>query len=162
VTPVPGTGVTANVAAVLAIYLNENQTLVRTLNLIHILAAILAFGPTFFYHRLRRNGELVTVATLHTRLVMPALVVLWVAGMGIAGINKISLASTYWITISIVLWIVALAVSWFLIRPAMTDTSEAATKKLSAGVGITHLILVVSLWLMIFKPFVDGIYVFND
>ena len=33
---------------------------------------------------------------------------------------------------------------------------------MSAGVGITHLILVLALWLMIFKPFVDAVYVFND
>jgi len=147
---------------VLAIFLNENQTLVRVLYFVHILAAVVAFGPTFFYHRLRRAGELATVASLHMRLVMPALVVLWVAGMGIAGINKFSLASTYWITITILLWVVALVVSWFLIRPAMTDASEAATKKLAVGVGITHVVLVVSLWLMIFKPFVDAVYVFND
>ncbi|MGI9646104.1 MAG: hypothetical protein ACR2O6_12430, partial [Ilumatobacteraceae bacterium] len=113
----------------LAIFLNENQTLVRLLYFVHILAVIVAFGPTFFYHRLRRHGELATIATLHMRLVLPALVVLWVAGMGMAGINQFDLASTYWITITIVLWLVALVASWFLIRPAMTDASDAATKK---------------------------------
>jgi len=86
----------------------------------------------------------------------------WVAGMGIAGINKFDLAEMYWVTITIALWLVALAVSWFLIRPSISDESAAATKKLSAGVGVTHLILVLSLWLMIFKPFVDTVYVFND
>ena len=30
------------------------------------------------------------------------------------------------------------------------------------GIGITHLVFVVSLWLMIFKPFVDGTYVINS
>jgi hypothetical protein len=43
-------------------------------------------------------------------------------------------------------------VSWFLIRPATTDTSEGARGKLAAGVGITHILLVVALWLMIFQP----------
>lgn len=143
----------------LAIYLNENQNLVHLLYLVHILGVVGAFGPTFFYHRLRRNGEMQTVAYLHMRLVFPSLVVLWVAGMGIAGINKFDLAETYWISITIALWLVALAVSWFMIRPSLTDESDAATKKLSAGVGITHLVLVLSLWLMIFKPFVDGSWV---
>lgn len=143
----------------LAIFLNENQTLVHLLYLVHLLGVVCAFGPTFFYQRLRRNGEMQTVAYLHMRLVFPALVLLWVAGMGIAGVDKFDLAEMYWITITIALWLVALAVSWFMIRPALTDGSESATKKLSAGVGITHVVLVLSLWLMIFKPFVDGIYV---
>ena len=42
--------------------------------------------------------------------------------------------------------------NWFLIRPAVSDTSEQARKTLAMGIGITHLILVISLYLMIFKP----------
>ena len=79
----------------------------------------------------------------------------------VAGVGKFALAEMWWITITIVLWLVALAVSWFLIRPAITETTEDSVKMMSAGIGITHLILVVSLWLMIFKPFVDGTYVIN-
>ena len=146
----------------IAIFLNENQTLVRILYFVHILAIVGAFGPLFFYPRLQRAGETTAMATLHMRLVFPSLVVLWVAGMGMAGVNRFNLAETYWITITIVLWIAALAVSWFLIRPAVDDTSEDARKKMSAGIGVTHLILVLSLWLMIFKPFVDGTYVLNS
>lgn len=141
--------------------LNENVNLFRILYVVHILAVVGAFGPTFLYQRLRANGGLPLVARLHMRFVFPSLIVLWVAGMGMAGVAKINLGGTYWITITIVLWLVALVASWFLIRPAMTDTSEAATKKFSAGVGITHVVLILSLWLMIFKPFVDGVYKLN-
>lgn len=148
--------------AVIAIFLNENQTLVRILYFVHIVALVGAFGPTFLYQRMHKAGETAAMAALHMKLVFPSLVILWVAGMGMAGINKFSLASTYWITATIVLWIAALAVSWFLIKPAVTDTSDEARKKLSMGIGMTHLIFVVSLWLMIFKPFVDGSYAFND
>ncbi len=144
-----------------AIFLNENQTLVRILYLVHIVGVVGAFGPTFFYHRLHKAGETSAMAALHMKLVFPSLVALWVAGMGIAGINEFSLAGTTWITISILLWVVAIAVSWFLIRPAIEDTSEDAKKKLSAGVGVTHLVFVLSLWLMIWKPFVDGSYEFT-
>lgn len=144
----------------LAIFVDPaKENIVHLLYLVHILAVIAAFGPTFFYHRLRRTGEMQAVAYLHMRLVFPALVVLWVAGMGMAGMNKFDLAQMWWITITIALWLVALVVSWFMIRPALTDASETATKKLSAGLGVTHLVLALSLWLMIFKPFVDGIYV---
>ncbi|MEL6892030.1 MAG: hypothetical protein AAFP84_10560 [Actinomycetota bacterium] len=146
----------------IAIFLNENQNLVRILYLIHIITVVAAFGPTFLYHRLRKNGETVAMAQLHMRIVFPSMVILWVAGMGMAGVNKFNLAETYWITLSILLWVVGVAVSWFLIRPAITDDSPEATKKFSAGVGITHLVLTLSLLLMIFKPFVDGDYVINS
>lgn len=146
---------------VIAIFLNENQNLVRILYLVHILSIIAAFGPLFLYPRMQRAGETSAMAALHMKLVFPALIVLWVAGMGIAGINKFALAEMWWITLSIVLWIGSVIVSWFLIRPAIGDSSEEATKKLSAGIGVTHLILVLSLVLMIFKPFVDGTYVIN-
>jgi hypothetical protein len=147
---------------VLAIFLNENQTLVRILYLIHIVTVIGAFGPLFLYPRLQRAGQSSVVAGLHMKLVFPSLVLLWVAGMGIAGINRFDLAQTYWISLTIVLWVAAMVVSWFMIRPALTDTSERARSRMAAGIGITHLILVASLWLMIFKPFVDNVYVFND
>ena len=146
----------------LAIFLNENQTLVRILYLVHIVTVISAFGPLFLYPRLQRAGQIQTVAGLHMKLVFPSLVILWVAGMGMAGINKFDLARTYWITITLLLWLAAVVVSWFMIRPALTDTSDAARSKMAAGIGITHVILVISLWLMIFKPFVDNVYVFTD
>jgi hypothetical protein len=49
-------------------------------------------------------------------------------------------------------WVILMLVSWFLIRPALTDTSETARSRMSAGIGITHLLMVVILYLMIFKP----------
>ena len=139
----------------------DNQTMYEILYMVHIIAIVAAFGPLFLYPRMKRAGEVSAIAALHMRLVFPALVLLWVAGMGMAGVGKFALGEMHWVTITIVLWLVALAVSWFLIRPAIADSSEEATKKLSMGIGITHLVFVVSLWLMIYKPFVDGTYVIN-
>ena len=136
----------------LAILVPENNDLYRILYFVHLFSAIAAFGPLFLYPRLQRAGETESIARLHMRFVFPALVVLWVAGMGMAGVGKISLAGTPFITATIVLWLMALVVSWFLIRPAITDSSESANSKLAAGVGITHLGLVVGLILMIWKP----------
>lgn len=146
----------------IAIFLNESQTLVKLLYLVHVLSIVAAFGPLFLYPRMQRAGETSAMAALHMKLVFPALILLWVVGMGMAGVNKFALAEMWWITITIALWIGSVAVSWFLIRPAISDTSDDAKKKLSMGIGITHLILVISLVLMIFKPFVDGTYVFNS
>ncbi|MEJ6721707.1 hypothetical protein [Ilumatobacter sp.] len=146
----------------IAIFVNESQTLVKLLYLIHVLSIVAAFGPLFLYPRMQRAGETSAMATLHLKFVFPALILLWVVGMGMAGVNKFALAEMWWITITIALWIGSVAVSWFLIRPAISDTSDDAKKKMSMGIGITHLILVASLVLMIFKPFVEGNYVFNS
>ena len=148
----------AIVPAVFAILVVDNNDLYRILYFVHLLAAIAAFGPLFLYPRLQRAGATADVARLHMVLVFPALVVLWVAGMGMAGVGKISLVGTPFVTATIVLWLAALAVSWFMIRPALTETGDDARKIMAAGIGITHLILVVSLYLMIFKP---GGYEFN-
>jgi hypothetical protein len=132
--------------------LESNDTVTQLLYFVHILSAIAAFGPLFLYPRMQRAGETQAMAALHMRLAFPALVLLWVAGMGMAGTQKISLGGTWFVSIAILLWVVALVVSWFLIKPAVVDTSEEARKKMSMGIGITHLILVVSLYFMIFKP----------
>jgi hypothetical protein len=125
----------------------------RTMALLHILSAIIAFGPMFLYPGLRKAGETKAIASMHMRMTFPALVVLWVLGMGLAGMSEDAYElSQLWLSLSIVVWVVLVAVSWFLVRPSIADQSEAATKKLSAGVGITHLGLVVSLVLMIWKP----------
>jgi len=140
------------VPAVLAILVPENNDLYRILYFAHLLTAVAAFGPLFLYPRLQRAGETAAVARLHMRLVFPALVLMWVAGMGMAGVGKISLAGTPFVTATIVLWLIALVASWFLIRPALTEPDEGARSKMAMGVGITHLVLVVALYLMIFKP----------
>jgi hypothetical protein len=152
----------SSVPLVIAIFVNESQTLVKLLYLVHVLSIVAAFGPLFLYPRMQRAGETSAMAALHLKFVFPALILLWVVGMGMAGVNKFALAEMWWITITIALWIGSVAVSWFLIRPAISDTSDDAKKKMSMGIGITHLILVASLVLMIFKPFVEGNYVFNS
>lgn len=127
--------------------------------LLHILTAVVAFGPLFLYPGLHKAGETQTIASLHMRMTFPALVLLWVFGMGLAGLSTpegaddpIYELSQTWLVLSIVLWVVLIVVGWFLIRPSITDTSESARSKLAAGVGITHLGLVIGLVLMIWKP----------
>lgn len=125
----------------------------RIMALVHILAAIVAFGPLFLYPGLRRTGETTTIARMHMRLTFPALIVLWVVGMGLAGMSDdFYQMSQLWLTLSILVWVILVAVSWFLIRPAITDTDESAIAKMAAGTGITHLGLVIGLVLMIWKP----------
>jgi hypothetical protein len=121
--------------------------------LAHIAAAIVAFGPLMLYPSLRRNGETQAMAASHMKMTFPALVLLWVLGMGLAGMSEDAYKmSQTWLSLSLIDWAIMVAVSWFLIRPAITDTSDAARGKLAAGVGITHLGVVIGLALMIWKP----------
>lgn len=125
----------------------------RVMALLHILSAVVAFGPLFLYPGLRKAGETKTIAATHMRMTFPALIALWVLGMGLAGMSKDTYKmSQTWLALSLVLWAVLVAVSWFLIRPSITDESESAKSKLAAGTGITHLGLVIGLILMIWKP----------
>jgi hypothetical protein len=143
---------TAPVSSPTMLALLKVTTGYRLLFLVHILAAIVAFGPLFMYPRLQRAGETQAIAKLHMRMVFPALVVVWVVGMGMAGVGEIDLAETWWVTVSIVIWLAMVVVSWFLIRPAVSDVSDGARSKMSAGIGVTHLLLVVTLYMMIFQP----------
>ena len=48
----------------------------RIMAMVHILAAVVAFGPLFLYPGLRTAGETRTMAATHMRLTFPALIVL--------------------------------------------------------------------------------------
>ena len=135
----------------LAIY--DISTGYKLLGVIHILAAVAAFGPLLVYPSMQRAGASAAVAKLHLRLVMPALVVVWVAGMGMVGMSDKFIRMTQtWIAVSLVGWFVLVLVSWFMIRPAIADTGSSARSRLAAGMGITHLLMVVIIGLMVFKP----------
>jgi hypothetical protein len=125
----------------------------QILGILHVLGAIIAFGPLFVYPSLQRAGAGATIARLHLRLVLPALALVWVLGMGLIGTSdSVWEMSQTWIVLSLIGWVVLMLVSWFLIRPSLGDTSESARSKLASGIGITHLLLIVMLYLMIFKP----------
>ena len=125
----------------------------QILGLLHVLSVIAAFGPLFMYPSMIRAGAGAEAAKWHLRLSLPALVLVWVFGMGLVGLSdEVIKMSDGWIVASLVLWVGLVVVSWFLIRPSLADTSERAHSMLSAGLGITHIGLVVLLWLMVFKP----------
>jgi hypothetical protein len=136
---------------VLAIF--DISTGYRILGVIHVLAVIVAFGPLFIYPSLQRAGAGATIAKLHLRLVLPALALVWVLGMGLIGTSdSLWEMSQTWIVLSLIGWVILMLVSWFLIRPSLTDTSEQARAKMASGIGVTHVLLVVMLYLMVFKP----------
>ncbi len=134
-------------------------TMSKWLGPLHIASVVAAFGPMLVYPTLCRAGAVEALARVHMRLTLPALVALWVLGMGLAGVSKPSGAdevvyhvSETWLVLALIDWAVLMVVAWLLIRPAISDRSEASAARFSAGVGITHLGLVVGLVLMIWKP----------
>jgi hypothetical protein len=42
--------------------------------------------------------------------------------------------------------------AWFSSVPALTETGDSAKSKLAAGTGVCHLMLVIALYFMVFKP----------
>lgn len=135
---------------VLAIY--PISTGYKLMGLLHIVAAVVAFGPMLVYPTLRAAAPQ-RLAKLHMTITFPALVALWVLGMGLAGMSKDTFkVSQTWLVLAIVDWAILMVVSFFLIKPAITDDSESARSKFAAGTGITHLGMVVGLILMIWKP----------
>ena len=126
------------------------STLYNVFSLLHVLAVVAAFGPAFVLPRLAKAAP-EDAAKLHQFLALPALVLMWVFGMGLAGLSDDTWELTQpWIAASLVIWVVLVAVGWFVIRPALLG--RAPKERLSMGFGITHLGLVLGLWLMIFKP----------
>ncbi len=102
---------------------------------------------------MQRAGAGASIAKLHLRLVLPALAVSWILGMGMVGMSdKAFKMSQTWIVLALIVWVILMVVSWFLIRPSLADTSDAARGRLASGIGITHLLLIVMLYLMVFKP----------
>jgi len=138
------------VTRVLAIY--PISTGYEVMGFLHIIAAIVAFGPLLVYPTLK-DAAPERLAKLHMTITFPALVALWVFGMGLAGMSDDTFKmSQTWLVLAIVDWAILMVVSFFLIKPAITDTSDSAKSKFSAGVGITHLGMIVGLALMIWKP----------
>jgi hypothetical protein len=131
----------------------------KIVGVLHIASVVAAFGPVLVYPTLRKASDRASLARLHMRIVMPALLLTWIFGMGLAGLSKpdgadepVFKVSETWLTLAVIDWVVLMAVGWFLIRPAISDSSARANSRFAAGVGITHLGLVVGLVLMIWKP----------
>lgn len=128
----------------------------QILVLIHILAAFVAFGGNFVQPALARAGA--DDAALHKVnmfIQLPAMVVLWVAGMGALGMSKLPGAddpyysvSQTWVSIALLVWLIAMVLQYLVARGYQSG-KKAQIPMLT---GILHVCLVVALYLMIWKP----------
>ena len=130
--------------------------------LLHVLAVVIGFAPAWLTPvlvRLSAAGDRAAADAIDAsilRFSLPGLVVAGLLGFGLAGMSdKVFRMSQTWLTIAIVLWLVLLAVTLFVARPAIKafrDGDLAARGRIAMSTGVSHLILVVMLYLMIFKP----------
>ncbi len=129
--------------------------------LIHVLAVIIGFAPLWLTPvmvRLTAAGDKAAADGLEVsilRFSLPGIGLAGFLGFGLAGMSdKVFKMSQTWLSIAAVLWIVLLAVLFFVARPAIKafrDGDAAARGRIMMATGISHLILVVTLYLMIFK-----------
>jgi uncharacterized membrane protein len=140
----------------------------KVMLLVHILAVVIAFAPAWLTPILFRisgptdknAADALGLAVL--RLSLPFVAIAGIVGFGLAGMSKpvggseaLYKMSQAWLSIAIILWLVQLAVLFFVARPAfkaLAAGDASARGRVMASTGITHLILVVMLYLMIFKP----------
>jgi uncharacterized membrane protein len=111
------------------------MTLFPWLLLIHVLAAIAGFGPTFAFSVIGAMGgaepqhaNFATRVTsrLTTRFVYPAAVVQLVTGFGMILVAPFDLTSRsfYWLDIAIVLFVINLSFSYFVQHPKVERVIE--------------------------------------
>ncbi|CAM8644999.1 hypothetical protein MCEKE4_01237 [Acidimicrobiia bacterium] len=130
--------------------------------LLHVLTVIVGFAPLWLTPvmiRLTAAGDKAAADGLEVsilRFSLPGIGLAGILGFGLAGMSeKYYKMSQAWLSIAAVLWVVLLALLFFVARPAIKafrDGDAAARGRIMMATGISHLILVVMLYLMIFKP----------
>ena len=130
--------------------------------LLHILAVIVAFAPLWLTPvllRLTAAGDKAAADGLDVsilRFSLPGLAVAGIIGCGLVGMSEKSFTfGKPWVSTAVILWIALIAILAVVARPAIKafrDGDASARGKVMMSTGIGHLILVVMLFLMIFKP----------
>jgi uncharacterized membrane protein len=130
--------------------------------LLHVLAVIVGFAPlwlTPLLIRLTAAGDKAAADGLEVsilRFSLPGIGIAGFLGFALAGMSdKAYKMSQSWLSIAAVLWVVLLALLFTVARPAIKafrDGDAAARSRIMIATGISHIILLVTLYLMIFKP----------
>lgn len=118
--------------------------------LFHVVAAVIAFGGNFAQPMLQRGGsDNASLARVNKFLQLPAIVVMFVAGMGAVGLSDdLFKFSQTWVSMAFLLAIVA-AVLQFLVARAYDNDDPKIVPALTGGL---HICLVLGVLLMIWKP----------
>jgi uncharacterized membrane protein len=142
------------------------------LNVLHVVTAVFLVGPmailpmTALRAVRAGNGPTVALVARSTRVFTLASLVVAVLGFGVVGTadEQFDLSvTTSWVLTSIILYLLALAVSLALVVPALrgaaaelaagrTDGARALYGRIAAGAGTVSLLLVAVTVLMVWKP----------
>jgi len=144
--------------SVLAAYMSTGYKIVLVL---HLVTAVVAFAPAFMAFAVSRaaatdKGAATPLVEGVQRLAIPAMVLTGVLGFGLAGMSdKLYKVSQTWLSVAAVCWVALVVVALLVVRPAakaLAAGTEGARQKLMAGVGITHLLFLITIVMMVFKP----------
>jgi uncharacterized membrane protein len=134
----------------------------KVMLLVHVLLVVVGFAPAWLSPvlvRLTANGDRAAGEALEVSILrysLGGLAAAGILGFGLAGMSdKVFKMSQTWLSIAIVLWLAQLAMILFFARPAIkafTAGDASARGRIGMATGITHLLLLVMLYLMIFKP----------
>jgi len=125
----------------------------RIVLLIHILSVVLAFGPNFVGPILRRNGATNLGMTKMSRAVqLPSIAITFLSGILLIVLSdEVWSFEKPWISTAFLVAIAA-GVVLFLLATVYERSDEGAEKLVGMYSGILHLLLVVGLVMMIWKP----------
>ena len=146
------------------------NAIATTLLILHILSAAIAVGTNVSYLIWLRRAVIVpesreftltTVRLLETRLAIPAYVIALATGIGLVLTSPIHRFGIAWIDLSIVLWIVIMALGGFhsrvvkrqlAVADSDSDEYESGHARARILLGLIALCAVGTLYLMVAKP----------
>jgi uncharacterized membrane protein len=133
--------------------------------ILHIVLVVVGFGGLFIAPMLRRtDGSQASIAGVVLayvqRIALPSVALAGILGFGLIGMSKDGDIEPFkfsqtWAGIAILLWIVELLVLWFGVAATekkVVGGDAAAESRLPMFTGISHLLLLVLVYLMVFKP----------
>jgi uncharacterized membrane protein len=148
---------------------------------LHVFGAILAFGPTYAYSIMgamagrepqHANFSARQVAAIGVKLVYPLAILQGVTGLGLVAAGKFDIMATKWLSIAIVLYVIALVYALTVQRNALHRVIElgstppppgtppgppppelvATVRKIQQGGMLLGALVAVIVFLMVVKP----------
>ncbi|HEX7444306.1 MAG TPA: hypothetical protein VF320_10480 [Acidimicrobiales bacterium] len=142
-----------------------DSTPYRILLILHILFVVVAFGGLFAAPMLARaQGASTAVASgmvgYLQRIAVPAIILAGLMGFGLIGMSKVGDKAKFefsqsWVGIAMLLWLLEIGLLLGLLIPTERKVAAGdaeAAKRLPMFTGLSHLILLVAVGLMVFKP----------
>lgn len=137
----------------------------RVVLFLHILSAMVAFAPAFTHPILTNQskslgeghqGVMGFLSGNARRIYAPALIVTGILGFGLQGMSSGAWSFTqFWMIAAMIVWLAMNGVLHALIIPnekKMSEGDPSAQRLLDIGGQVITVLLLVMLWLMIFKP----------